>query len=275
MARSIGDFYADAEGRGSELSGYDWENDDAPDRTPDAWLDRLASSRPAQRVGLASAKGAKGRSGRRGSANSVTRKGQSPAGSRRPTEREIANAAHEIRASIPDIGAKGIAKRLRQRGWAFVDSLAVDRALKRYVIPDRKQKSRSVPSRGTGAGGQELGRVQGVLVQQGGAMVGRRLRNFAKVARYLAARDPEMSLAGITRRLQRLGWPTCTEADVRRALGMSPTAAPRPTQASPPPKSSRPAVDNSPSLRAAPRPSAEVCPSCAVRISVLGICRCS
>lgn len=38
--RTIGDWYANAQGDGTEFSSYDWENDEAPDRTPDRWLDR-------------------------------------------------------------------------------------------------------------------------------------------------------------------------------------------------------------------------------------------
>lgn len=80
VSRGIGDFYADAEGRGSDLPGYDWENDDAPDRTPDVWLDGLVSSSSTQRVSVRLPGRAKGPSSPRRSTSSATRQVQTVAG---------------------------------------------------------------------------------------------------------------------------------------------------------------------------------------------------
>ncbi|RAO26586.1 hypothetical protein PSN13_06614 [Micromonospora saelicesensis] len=275
--RGIGDFYADAEGRDLELPGYDWENDDRPDRTPDVWLDRVASSSAAQRPGVLPRAAPKSAAGQRRTAQRATSKAGRAASSRqRPSEREIADAAHRVRANIPNIGPKGIAKRLRQSGWAFVGATAVDQALKRYPTPSTPQVSRSAPSKAVPTRAQQPARAKAVITEYRPGIAGRRLRGFAKAARELAAYDPALSLAGMVGRLQRRGWPTCNEVDVRKALGMSPTPDARAGRVSPSPKSNRTAVAAfSPSPRAAPRPPADICPSCGVRPSVLGTCRCS
>lgn len=258
------------------MPGYDWENDDRPDHTPDSWLDRLTSS--------SAARGAVVRNGTgKGSSSQQQQKSRAPAGGRRtnspstrPTDRDIADAAHAIRSEIPNIGYKGIAKRLRQRGWTHVDYLIVGTALQRHPTPTVREAKRAAAPPKPRAEGQRTVRAKKGTAQASGAGDASGLRGFEKAVRAARTHMPGMDVPGIVRHLRRYGWPYCTEAEVRRALrAQAPVERPR---AGDKPLTTRSRSEKPklrPSLRVPPPPPVDICPSCAVRISVLGTCRCS
>ncbi|SCG67739.1 hypothetical protein [Micromonospora coxensis] len=274
--KSIDGFYADAEGRGWDAPGYDWENDDRPDQTPDSWLDRLTSSPTTRRVGAAM-RGTAPRVSKPPPARAATGGARAVPSPRQPSEREIAEAAHRIRAEIPNIGPKGIAKRLRQHGWTRVDHRVVGMALQRHPAPaagGKKNKAAPAsPPRTTGRSERLTGPAK-KTGQAGGTGQAQPLSKFERAVRTARIDMPGMDVAGIVRRLRRYGWPTCTDADVRHALGMSPGTGPVKSGRSRPPRGNGSATKRAQPLTCS-LPAAEICPSCGVRVSMLGTCRCS
>lgn len=113
--RTIGDWYADAEGRHWDVPGYDWENDDKPDQTPDSWIDRLPPQTqrlPPARSGSPRKPGPSRRRTTTGSTASAADRRVAPASA--PVLKE---AARLLRSQLPGAKAKTIARKLREKGW--------------------------------------------------------------------------------------------------------------------------------------------------------------
>lgn len=143
MARSIDDWYSDADRDGRMEPRHDWENDDAPDRSVSSWVDRrtgvdgsagpsaddrLRSRRPITR----NRGGTGGRAG--ASEPSVSRRGpRTPGGDSRaspPLRGEaLAEAARRVLAYEPHLTPKQVAARLREAGFRDVTASAVSYAL--------------------------------------------------------------------------------------------------------------------------------------------------
>jgi hypothetical protein len=254
---TISDWYADAEGRDSEAPGYDWENDDRPDRTPDSWLDRLGSKTAAVPQQSRSV----GRRTAPQRAPSPAR--SSTARSSSPSIREIANAARPIRAAQPNLSDKALAKRLRQqRGWTAVTQADVRKALGN----DTSGPTRDVRATSSGHGRQPVGkRTSGSSPSR--PVSDPPLRKVADAVRTLRLAEPAASTETLTQLLRQRGWTAVTQADVLKALGsMAPqprsgrpqtpaTTKSRPKQANQPPPGPSPASRSiaNPSLQAIAR----------------------
>jgi hypothetical protein len=244
----INDWYLNAESQGSDRPGYDWENDDPPDRTPDSWLDRLGQrdEMPPQRIRR------DGRSTRspRVSAKPATHIAAQPRGN-------LAEAARAVLAAEPGLSYRAVAGRLRQRGWPAVTRADVGKVLARSAS-DPQQSAPRVASK-----------------RQSSANLP--LRDIATAARAILTAKPGLSYQAVAERLQRNGWPTITRAHVSRALKT--TSRLRLSE----PENQRTGRQRTRAearflgrlARANPMPRAEICPSCGTAVSISGLCRCS
>lgn len=122
MGRSIDDWYADAEGRGGAVS-HDWENDEAPDRSPEAWLDRLTPGRDVR------ASVPEQRRGRPGPGGSQRRRPSTAA-----SAQQVAALAQRVLADRPGISYQRVAEILRAEGWPGVDRKDVSVALAAHPV---------------------------------------------------------------------------------------------------------------------------------------------
>lgn len=262
--RGIGDWYADAEGRGSDDPRYDWENDDRPDSTSDSWLDRVSS-----RVRDVPAK-TRAASHPRANQSAPQAPRSSSARSGGPLLRNVAEAAHNLRAKDRNLSDEMIAERLRQRGWASVTQAYVREALERY--PSRRSlESRSTTSAAGAAGSRQPDVAQVASSRADGSPIS----EFAAAVHALRVRMPELGIKGLARSLRNSGWPQCTRAQVRAVLQPTPSGASRTRAAAPVSRGPSRQLLPAPARRAAAVSAAEMCPSCGVRVSALGWCRCT
>jgi len=264
-SRSIGDWYADAEGRYSDSPGHDWENDDPQDRNRDSWLDRLQREEPR----MPPPSQAAGR--RSGASREAQRTAQSTGRVTRPYFQDVVNAVHTLRAERPGIGDKTLLRRLRDQGYTNVTQSDVRKALRQapaLAPSDRHRK------------GKQTKRVSALPVPTGRPNPSARASDFAAAARTLWTKAPDLSIDELTRLLHGRGWTMFTEADVRKVLS---TLSPRPSPDRKPPRTAarkgkaiKPRqLRRANSVAASPQPRADICPSCGVAVSLLGLCRCS
>lgn len=253
IRRTISDWYTNAEGRDRSDSRHDWENDDQPDRTPDAWLDRL---QPASRVGYTRPSG--------GSVSKVA-----PANAGRLTDRkrrDLADAARDLRHRMPNIKDSTIARHLRQDGWPQVSVDQIRAALRAHPSPRHRQQSPARHSEARKTATKKPGTATvtsspSAIKPTGSPAVARGQQSLAQVAHAMRATFPQLGMKKLTKQVRGRGWPTATVKQVEAAL-----QRPRPKQ----PVSSRPIAS-----RAVRSPQPDTCFACGVVPSLLGTCRCS
>ncbi len=146
--RTVNDWYLNAEGQSAEETGYEWENDDRPDRTPDSWLDRHG---PAD-VSLARQNGF---TGHQSTSGRGSRSASRPAARcADPSPRDIAKAARALLAAEPGLSYKTVAQRLQQyKGWTKVTRADVSAALASNA--PRRASRRRLPSPRPANGGRK------------------------------------------------------------------------------------------------------------------------
>lgn len=257
VAVSIGDWYADAEGRGSDGPGYDWQNDDRPDRTPDSWLDRLTPGPDDQ--------------GTSGTFVQPKIKPRSPKSRKKTAPRayeaswpEIVKAAHLLRAARPGIKDQTLAKRLRQAGYLNISVARVQQALATSPPPkvaaNPSARRKPAPQRSAQPKRRASIAPRPAATRQRNPQ---KPKSLTQAARALHQEMPKLDLHELTRRLRERGWHTISEADVAAALGPSQPETPKQS-----PRESTPILPT-PVLH----PGA--CPACLMVVSALGQCRCS
>lgn len=264
MASSIGDWYADAEGRHSD-HGHDWENDDQPDRNRDSWLDRLPREEPRIPPPSRSAP-RKPRTGRQ-----VRRVPEPTSRAPRPYYQEVVNAAHALRAKHPGMGDKALARRLRDLGYTTVKQSDVRAALRRDPGP--------VPSERHNKGIQAK-RLGSLAVPVGQPIASGRTSDFVVAVRTFWIKAPDLSLEALTRLLHGRGWTAFTQDDVRKVLRSLESGLDRDRNPSRTAAGKGGAVRSGRKRRgdvatAVPGSRADICPSCGVAVSSSGQCRCS
>lgn len=179
-------WYLNAEGRGVDPSGPDWENDDRPARNPDSWLDRLtpgvasashdaeptSATKPAKSRQPAASEKQNGRTSKKADTKALAaiiqevraRQRQAPA--QAEAFERFAEAVRTLHIDKPALGAKQLAYELRQRGWRNFRRSHVVQALagKRPIMPaPREQPQRPGvvrPTRPTGRNHANTGRTQ-------------------------------------------------------------------------------------------------------------------
>ncbi|MEU4645165.1 hypothetical protein [Micromonospora sp. NPDC023814] len=264
IKRTVNDWYANAEGRGSSDFRHDWENDDLPDRTPDVWLDRLQS---------------KGRAATTSPARQRAPR-SAPAGPNhrsRPRQQELADAARALKARMRGIKDTTIARHLAQSGWPGVSADQVRAALRAYPAQTGKPPapSPSAPRRvePVKKKQQSYGTITIIspptatrkpASNDGAVSVPQAL---AKVAHAAQARHPQLGIKRLTKEVRKRGWPMVTQEQVQAAL----LAHPLPPRTGPSLRS-LPAPVSRPVERA---PHPDACFACGVVPSLLGMCRCS
>lgn len=247
---SIRNWYLNAEGGSGNLPGYDWENDDQLDRNPDSWLDRLAHHDIAPNGDRVAPKKAN------------PRKPESPK-SRQSSESVKRGKSKQKRVSK---GARG-----GGRGAAT----SADRSLRRNL------QERPIS-----------------------------FERFAEIVQKLHFDQPALGFKRLTRELRQRGWSGVREVHVRLIIEMhqantaAPLGKPSGSSAVRPVRMKedrqgvgdrRPVEEKKRSRKASTRrrssgelpasyrkrppsviedPSA-FCPACGVRVTSLGICRCS
>ncbi|MEH0972808.1 hypothetical protein V6U77_16950 [Micromonospora sp. CPCC 205546] len=267
--RTINDWYANAEGRGSSDFRHDWENDDLPDRTPDVWLDRLQSKGRA-----ATTSPARQRAPRPAAA------GASPNRQSSLRQQNLADAARALKARMRGVKDTTIARHLAQNGWPAVSAAQIREALRAYPAQTRKQltpKGQSAPrgiepakkkqqSYGTitiisppTATRKPTGNDGAVPVPQA----------LVKAAHAAHAWHPQLGIKQLTREVRKLGWHGVTQEQVQAAL----LKRPLPPQSGPSLRSVPVPVPVPRPVERAPHPDA--CFACGVVPSLLGMCRCS
>lgn len=264
MATSIGDWYANADGRYSDNHGHDWENDDQPDRNRDSWLDRLPRTEPRippQR--------------RRAEAPRKARNGRKALPVPRHADRaprhylhEVVNAAHALREKHPAMGDEELARRLRDRGFTTIKKRDIRKLLRRDPGPTPNNRPNSE---------KQTKRAGSLPVPVGRPVVSGRMGDFAVAVRAFWIKDPDLSVRVLTRLLRDRGWITFTEDDVKKVLRSLTSSDPhvksprKPARKSRSLKSRRKARGAAASLQGR----VDICPSCGVAVSSLGRCRCS
>lgn len=263
MATSIGDWYADAEGRYSDSHGHDWENDDHPDRNRDSWLDRLPREEPRIPPQRRST-GRKSRTSRE--ARPVPRPASRAA---RPYFQEVVNAVHALRAKHPKMGDKALTRRLHGLGFTSVKQSDVRKALRRDPAPTPGERHNR---------GNQARQAGNLPVPVGQPATSGRMSDFVVAVRNRWTKAPDLSVQAMTRLLHGHGWTMFTEDDVRKVL-QSFMSAPSPDR-----KPSRTAAwkgraakseHRAKGATASPQSRADICPSCGVAVSSMGQCRCS
>ena len=205
-------------------------------------------------------------------------------------DEELAAYVASLKASRAGMSAAVVAARARARGgrWATVSVEDVSRALAREQSASRTGNAQSASRTGKGKRRKALtaervisGAPWSIFVRA----VGSTSRNHP---------DPRPAPKAVARRLRELGWKNFAVMDVVNALAearVHPDARPRPTtrpsadrrwqgtgnsRQPDAPRSVAPLRQDSGLPLQAPRPlAADICPSCGVRISSLGMCRCS
>lgn len=221
VRRSIGDWYADAEGRGSDGPGFDWENDDRPDRTRDTWLDRLGpergalpaqQNRPSKQNQPIDRKASSSRKPRPTSGRAA----RSP----KPPPHKVAMAAFALFRNDQHLSHSAVAIRLQQRGggWKAVTAADVREALTRKGSPARRKQS---PPASTG-GGKQRDWTRRNRSSNNPARPAASPHTIAMIAHNLrAAQSRRLGADEIAQYMRLQGWSTVTSADVRNALALT------------------------------------------------------
>jgi len=281
--RTIGDWYANAQGDGTEFSSYDWENDEAPDRTPDRWLDRTGVV--SESIELSDHLPDHDAADDAGPFQSMSRRSITFLGRTRSThpDPELVAAIRALQSRMPRAKDTTIARHLRRAGWTDVTGADVQlilgsapndppkagdhtRANKPAASHPRtpRQTSQDLAA-GTPVGASQSGMPATPDSAQRATPtppVGARRQELVRAIRALRAEFPRLRRKGLTARLRARGWHDVTPAEVQAAYesSLAPTPAPQG-------RSNRPL--------AARGAHPDACPACGVVVSSQGRCRCS
>lgn len=287
MRRTIGDWYANAEGRDSADFRRDWDNDDRPDRTPDSWLDRLKPSERPAAVRPSRRSASTSRGGLRGTV---------------PTQRGLADAARELQRRMPGIKDKTLVRHLRQRGWLDVSEEQVRKALRAHPARPSSQSRGATTATTPPSANPKPAKTR---TMDGGTVTvihpptnfppktkargtidavspptatrkpaktdtssRRERRTLADVVRAVLVSRPGLNTRRLTQEVRASGWPKATERQVKAVRKSLPPSPPAPT---PPPRR----IQVPPPLRTVRTPRPDACFACGVVPSPLGSCRCS
>jgi hypothetical protein len=286
MGRTIDDWYLD---RGS-CSADDRADDDAPDRGPDAWLDRAVggSDRNIAPLGIKSKRAAQRRQGKAGATATSAAVRRAPKPSVRELESEIAGI---LRSKTQESVQKVF--RRKGGGWARLTSKEISLAVRR-VQPRLKRAPES------------RARVA-VAASPKPAAIRPPLEEVRRAVLHIHARRPLWATWEISRYFRSLGWSDVSTDRVRsilplpgmpipgtespavlrhrtkpkkewigpttrQALGQPPipfhSSTTTKSNGATPPRTHQSVPKRNPRA-------AEFCPSCGVRISTIGSCRCS
>ncbi|MEU4634096.1 hypothetical protein ACIBM8_21935 [Micromonospora aurantiaca] len=287
MRRTIGDWYANAEGRDSADFRRDWDNDDRPDRTPDSWLDRLKPSERPAAVRPSRRSASTSRGGLRGTV---------------PTQRGLADAARELQRRMPGIKDKTLVRHLRQSGWLNVSEEQVRKALRAYPAGPSSQSRGTTTATTPPSANPKPAKTR---TKDGGTITmiypptdppppkskargtikvvspspatpkpakngtpSRERPTLADVVREVQASRPGLGTKRLTQEVRARGWQGATEKQVKAARKSLPPSPPAPT-----PVLRR--IQVPPPLRTVRTPHPDACFACGVVPSPLGSCRCS
>ncbi|MFI9528511.1 hypothetical protein [Micromonospora rosaria] len=267
IRRTINDWYTNVEGRDSTDSRHDWENDEKPDRTPDAWLDRL---QPEKRTTGTSGTAQRGRPGAGAKKSQPSR-----------SQRDLAKAAHALVARERGIQFKAIAQRLRSKGWPKVTTLQVADAMHAHPAtaaktaknpaarrspsstgPAKPARKKQPPSYGTIT---IISPPTAARQQAKPAAATGNPQPLVEVVRKAWRANPRISIKKLAKQVRARGWPRATTQEVQAALEAvrsAPTSTVRRVQPPAP-------------LAVKRTLHPDACFACGVVPSALGACRCS
>ncbi|MGV9766751.1 hypothetical protein [Micromonospora tulbaghiae] len=252
MTGSIGDWYGKAAGRRSGGAGYDPENDEPVERTPDAWLDDLQTPRtPEDRRAPRLVNEPRSREFSAPVALTPVVSDRPPF--RRSTDSatvgEVGRVARALQARQPGLSINGVARQLRQQfGWPALTSAQVTEAMASGRGATMAEDARAIRAQFPGIGLKKLAarlRLRGwaaatpetvqaalgnkaavKLVQQSAtAGAAESEKAMARKVRAIDASAPGWTVSALTEAVRRKGWPRASEADVRKALLGSDCAA--------------------------------------------------
>ncbi|WP_144120796.1 hypothetical protein [Catellatospora sichuanensis] len=281
--RNIDYWYADAAGRGDDLPGRHWLDDDRPDRTPDRWLDQhmTAQGPPRPRIPAKSRqpRAAEGRS--QPAPRPATPAQNGAAAARAISPKRLRGAITSVRCREPHLPDAAVAERLRKRGGRWVAITAAD--IRNAGVPAAKPKrveqwTPTPPAAIRPARPSRKDRVNG-----GPPQLGRQAPSMAEIAS--AARPlrdasplPDYRRIALVLSQRGPGWAKLTEGRVRAALQQFPavhvtqSGTRRSPVASAPPARATDMIPPAPRSR---KPRADVCGACGVAPTASGLCRCS
>jgi len=199
-----------------------------------------------------------------------------PASSRpftpRPSSHAIAIAAFGILTRHPGIGLAAVVRHLWERKqWTEVTEADVQRALRRHT---RRRRNRIVS--GPAAHGTAQSKTPDASATPGPYFP---LGILEATVCALRANRPDLSIKGLAEYMRGQGWSGITSSRVRGALERG-VATPRYDRKT----TIQARVSDPPSTEihphemwslSAPEPGEGICPSCGVRVSIMGLCRCS